>query len=135
MALYHRRCCNNADWYHGFFVLPGFPRSGEKSWLTEQERRYAEFRLTASVNNQVDELGTVKEALKDAVTDPKVLALVLVNVCFLSSQTWTSFFPSIVKTLGYGTVATLLLTSLVYVFGGILSDRQQPKNLDPKSQV
>lgn len=104
-----------------FFVLPDFPRSGEKSWLNEQEQRFAEYRLAASINGQVDEVGGVKESIKDAVTDPKVWALVLVNVCILSSQTWTYFFPSIVKTLGYGTVTTLLLMSPVYVFGFLTS--------------
>jgi hypothetical protein len=104
-----------------YWLLPDFPRSGPKSWLTEQEQRYAEFRLAISINNEVDELGGVKAGLKAAVSDIKVWALVFIQVCILSSQTWTYFFPTIVKTLGYGKIETLLLTAPVYVFGFITS--------------
>jgi len=100
-----------------FWLLPDFPRSGGKTWLSEQEQRFAEHRIAISANNEIDEVGGVKEALKDAVCDPKVWALVFVQVCILSSQTWTYFFPTIVKTLGYGKIDSLLLTAPVYVFG------------------
>lgn len=100
-----------------FWLLPDFPRSGGKTWLSEQEQRFAEHRIAISANNEIDEVGGVKESLKDAVCDPKVWALVFVQVCILSSQTWTYFFPTIVKTLGYGKIDSLLLTAPVYVFG------------------
>jgi len=98
-------------------LLPDFPNSGPKPWLTEQERRFAEWRLTRAAHDETDENGPVKQAIKDALTDPKVWALVLIQICLLSSQTWTYFFPTIVKTLGYGQVVTLLITAPVYFFG------------------
>jgi hypothetical protein len=104
-----------------FFLLPDFPRSGKKTWLTEQEQRLAEWRIANSVNGELDETSSVKQGLIDTVTDVKVWALVCVQVCILSSQTWTYFFPSIVQTLGYGKIRSLLLTSPVYVFGFITS--------------
>jgi Major Facilitator Superfamily len=100
-----------------YFFLPDFPGSGKKTWLTEQEQRFAEFRITSSVNGEMDEVGGIKAGLRDTVTDIKVWMLVAVQICLLSSQTWTYFFPSIVNTLGYGNIQSLLLTAPVYVFG------------------
>ncbi|KNG82996.1 allantoate permease [Aspergillus nomiae NRRL 13137] len=98
-------------------LLPDFPRSGQRKWLTQQEQRFAEWRLAVATNNEVDENGSIRQGLKDAVTDPKVWALVLIQICQLTSQTWTYFFPSIVETLGFGKIVTLLITAPVYVFG------------------
>ena len=104
-----------------FWLLPDFPNSGPKRWLSDQEQRYAEYRLAVSFNNEVDTNGSVKDGIKAAVLDPKVWCLVFIQICILSSQTWTYFFPTIVKTLGYGNIESLLLTSPVYIFGFITS--------------
>ena len=104
-----------------FFLLPDFPRSGNKKWLTEQEQRFAEYRLAESANGEIDERGSTKQGLKDAMSDIKVWLLVGIQICLLSSQTWTYFFPTIVKTLGYGNIQSLLLTSPVYIFGFLTS--------------
>ncbi|KAF7589034.1 hypothetical protein BBP40_004822 [Aspergillus hancockii] len=69
-----------------------------------------------AANNEVDENGSIKQGLMDAVSDPKVWALVLLQVCQLSSQNWTYFFPSIVEALGSGKFVTLLITTPVHVF-------------------
>lgn len=74
-------------------LLPDFPRSGQRRWLSEQEQRFAEWRLARAANDEVDENGSVKEGLIDALTDPKAWVLILIQVCQLSSQTWTYFFP------------------------------------------
>ncbi|KAH8426386.1 uncharacterized protein LDX57_004124 [Aspergillus melleus] len=100
-------------------LLPDFPRSGQRKWLNEQEQRFAEWRLARAANDEVDENGSVKEGLRDAVMDPKAWLLILIQVCQLSSQTWTYFFPTIVKTLGFNNMITLLITAPVYVFGFI----------------
>jgi hypothetical protein len=76
-----------------WFLLPDFPRSGQRKWLSEQEQRFAEWRLARAANDEVDENGSVKAALIDAVTDYKTWILVIIQVCLLSSQTWTYFFP------------------------------------------
>lgn len=75
------------------WLLPDFPRSGKRTWLTDQEQRFAEWRLARDANDEIDENGSIKEALRDAFTDPKAWALVLIQICQLSSQTWTYFFP------------------------------------------
>ncbi|GAB1217227.1 hypothetical protein ATERTT37_006463 [Aspergillus terreus] len=101
------------------FLLPDFPRSGQRKWLTEQEQRFAEWRLAREANNEVDENGSIKEGLIEAVTDVKAWMLILIQICQLTSQTWTYFFPTIVQTLGFNNIVTLLITAPVYVFGFI----------------
>ncbi|KAJ5288244.1 MFS general substrate transporter [Penicillium angulare] len=98
-------------------LLPDFPSSGRQKWLTEQEQRLSEWRLARVVNDEVDENGSIMEALRDALIDPKAWILILIQVCQLSSQTWTYFFPTIAKTLGYSTNVTLLIIAPVYIFG------------------
>jgi hypothetical protein len=74
-------------------LLPDFPGSSNQKWLTEQEQRLAQWRLARTANDEVDENGSIKEALRDAFMDPKAWILILIQVCQLSSQTWTYFFP------------------------------------------
>ncbi|KAL1873601.1 hypothetical protein VTK73DRAFT_843 [Phialemonium thermophilum] len=100
-----------------YLLLPDFPRSGRSKWLSDQEQRFAEWRLACAANDEIDENGSIKAGLKDAFTDPKTWLLVSIQVCLLTSQSWTYFFPSIVKTLGYNNTITLLITVPVYVFG------------------
>ncbi|KAI2814343.1 hypothetical protein CBS63078_5247 [Aspergillus niger] len=100
-------------------LLPDFPRSGQRKWLSEQEQRFAEWRLARAANDEVDENGSIREGLRDAFLDPKAWMLILIQVCQLTSQSWTYFFPTIVKTLGFSNIITLLITAPVYVFGFI----------------
>ena len=46
-----------------FVLLPDFPRSGKKTWLTEQQQRYAEWCIADSVNGEIDEIGSMKQFL------------------------------------------------------------------------
>ncbi|KAK4496249.1 hypothetical protein PRZ48_012229 [Zasmidium cellare] len=100
-----------------FWLLPDFPSSGQKSWLTAKEHSLAKWRMSLAANDETDENGGVREGLKAALSDPKVWMLVLVQNMNLTAQTWTYFFPSIVKTLGFDTTVTLLITAPVYFFG------------------
>lgn len=104
------------------------------TWLTEEEREYAIWRLSVEVAGKDDgEDGkSVWYGGLQALKDPKVYMLILIQFSlntgmayvsavasrFLPSkanQYWqTYFFPSIVKTLGYNKVVTLLLTAPPY---------------------
>jgi hypothetical protein len=75
------------------WLLPDFPGSGKHSWLSDQEQRFAEWRLAQAANSEFDENGSVKEGLIDAFTDPKAWVLIGIQICQLTSQTWTYFFP------------------------------------------
>lgn len=74
-------------------LLPDFPRSGQRKWLSEQEQRFSEWRLARAANDEVDENGSIREGLRDALLDPKAWMLILIQVCQLTSQSWTYFFP------------------------------------------
>lgn len=56
-------------------------------------------------------------APKDAFTDIKTWGLIVSQIGLLSSPTWTYFFPSIAKTLGYSSAVTRLITAPVCFFG------------------
>ncbi|PNS20349.1 hypothetical protein CAC42_5799 [Sphaceloma murrayae] len=97
-----------------FFLLPDYP--GEVSWVTEEERSLAKFRIAEEAAGQDDgEDGkSIWLGALDAVRDPKVYMLILVQMSLLVGMAYTYFFPSIVKTLGYNNVVTLLLTAPPY---------------------
>lgn len=103
-----------------FFVLPDFPRTTR--WLTEEERQLAVWRLQEDIG--VDDWTSAEEqhplnGFKMALADGKTWLLMLILTCVVSSASVTNFFPSVVKTLGYGTIKTLLLTAPPYLLAVI----------------
>jgi MFS family permease len=100
------------------FILPNFPAT--TSWLTEDERAYATWRLAVDGGKADDH---VKQSFKDgfimAITDAKTYVLMLLLYGFVSCGTVTTFFPIVVKTLGFGNTQTLLLTAPPYILGVI----------------
>ncbi|KAK3343442.1 major facilitator superfamily domain-containing protein [Lasiosphaeria hispida] len=95
------------------FVLPDYPST--TTWLSEEERAFASWRLLADIN-EADEAkakGTLA-GLKLALTDYRLYLFVLLQHLSLLSQTFQYFFPSIVQTLGYGKIETLWLTVPVW---------------------
>lgn len=103
-----------------FFVLPNFPHT--TTWLSEEERAYAAWRIASDIGeaseHDVEEEQT-KESLfhaaKLAIMDYRTWIFVLMQHCVLLSQTVTFFFPSVIDTLGYDNITTLLLTAPVWV--------------------
>ncbi len=55
-----------------YCLLPDFPSSGPKTWLSEQEQRFAEWRITQSANGKADEVGNMREGVIACLTDIKV---------------------------------------------------------------
>ncbi|KAK0650881.1 putative transporter [Lasiodiplodia hormozganensis] len=96
------------------FVLPSYPK--DVKWLTEEEREYAIWRLSVEVAGKDDgEDGkSVWDGGLQALKDPKVYMLILIQFSLNTGMAYTYFFPSIVKTLGYNKVVTLLLTAPPY---------------------
>jgi len=92
----------------GFF-LPDYPATTR--WLSEEERSFAAWRLLEDIN-EADERysSSVWGGVKLAVKDYRLYLFVLLQHMSLLSQTFQYFFPSIVATLGYGKITTLLLT-------------------------
>jgi MFS family permease len=97
------------------FVLPDFPRT--TTWLTEEEKELAVWRLEEDIGEDdwVDsEQQTFLHGAKLAFADIKTWILMLMILCIVSSASVTNFFPTVVKTLNYGNIATLLLTAPPY---------------------
>ncbi|KAK9235607.1 major facilitator superfamily domain-containing protein [Lipomyces kononenkoae] len=97
----------------GMVILPNFPSSSK--WLTEKERAFAQWRLVMDAK-EADDAGsvTLKDGLRLALKDHRVYIFLILQHLSLLSQTFQYFFPSIVGTLGYGEIQTLLLTTPVW---------------------
>lgn len=103
-----------------FFVLPNMPRT--TAWLSEEERQLASFRLVEDVGEEdwtSSESQTLFHGFKLAMADIKTWILTILLLAIVSSASVTNFFPTIVKTLGYSNVKTLLLTAPPYVLAVI----------------
>lgn len=103
-----------------FLVLPNFPRT--TSWLSEQERQLAVYRLEEDIGvddrNAEDDRGFF-HGFTLAARDPKTWVLMAILTGVVSSASVTNFFPTVVSTLGYNHINTLLLTAPPYVLAVI----------------
>jgi hypothetical protein len=106
--------------FAAYFVLPNFPRT--TTWLTEEERQLAVWRLEEDIG-QDDWVSTSDQTFwhgfKLAVQDIKIWILMVILTGIVSSGSVTNFFPTVVQTLGFGTIETLLLTAPPYVLAVI----------------
>jgi hypothetical protein len=100
------------------FILPNYPNSTR--WLTEEESAFASWRLIDDAKES-DDTKTISiwAGVRLAFKDYRLYLFVLLQHTSILSQTFQYFFPSIVKTLGYGKIETLLLTVPVW-FGTFL---------------
>jgi len=102
--------------FSAFFVLPNFPRT--TTWLTDEERELAAWRLEEDIGEDdwIDsQHQTLFHGLKLAVRDPKMYILMVMLFCIVASGSVTNFFPTVVATLGYGKIESLLLTAPPYI--------------------
>lgn len=96
------------------FFLPNYPAT--TSWLSDEEKRFAAWRLQADVNEEDRRHDrSTTDGLRLALKDYRLYLFVLFQHVSLLSQTFQYFFPAIVSTLGYGTIDTLWLTAPVWV--------------------
>ena len=92
-------------------------RPADAHWLTEEERGWLARRLTAEQNTREAAHGM---SVRQALTNPKVLALSLVYFGAVATNYGTAFWlPQIVKGFGLSNVATGLVTAIPYIVGTI----------------
>jgi hypothetical protein len=106
--------------FAAFFVLPNFPRT--TTWLTEEEGQLAVYRLQEDVGEDdwvSAESQSFFNGLKLALLDIKTWVFTIMLLANVSSASVTNFFPTVVKTLGYPNIETLLLTAPPYVLAVI----------------
>ncbi|KAF1811814.1 pantothenate transporter liz1 [Eremomyces bilateralis CBS 781.70] len=104
------------------FILPNFPRTTK--WLSEEERELAIYRLEEDIGMD-DWTGSADQTFwhgfKLAITDIKVFILAIQLTAVVNAASITNFFPTVVETLGYNPIPTLLLTAPPYVLAVITS--------------
>ncbi|EAW07180.1 putative MFS transporter [Aspergillus clavatus NRRL 1] len=97
------------------WILPDFPRT--TPWLSEEEKQLAAWRLEEDIGED-DWVDSEDQSLlygaKLAFTDSKTWILMLHILCIVSSASVTNFFPTVVETLNYSRIVTLLLTAPPY---------------------
>ncbi|CAN9081890.1 retrograde regulation protein 2 [Alternaria alternata] len=106
--------------FAGYALLPNYPSN--TPFLSPEETAMAQWRLNRENDGVADEVNdSVFVGLKQAFSDPKVPLLVFIQTCAVVSMSFTYFFPSIVQTLGFPRVETLLLTAPPYFLAFIFS--------------
>ncbi|KAK2030568.1 MFS general substrate transporter [Colletotrichum zoysiae] len=99
-----------------YSVLPDFPRT--TSWLSEEETALAVWRLEEDVGEDdwtSSGAQTFWHGFKTALADVKTWILLVLVFGIVASGSITNFFPTVVATLGYSPVVSLLLTCPPYV--------------------
>ncbi|KAF2089114.1 MFS general substrate transporter [Saccharata proteae CBS 121410] len=92
------------------FILPNYP--AQTKWLTSEEREYAQWRLIEDTGEaDLASASTLKDGLKIAFKDPRLYVFTLLQHTSVLSQSFQYFFPTIVKTLGFGNIQTLLISA------------------------
>ncbi|TXT11279.1 hypothetical protein VHUM_02030 [Vanrija humicola] len=102
----------------GFIILPDHPT--RTRWLSPREREVAQARIdrdTVAISEKTGALAGFGQAIKD----PKLGLLVLTQTLHLASNSFNSFFPTVVKGLGFSNTITLVLTCPPYLVSGFVS--------------
>jgi hypothetical protein len=95
------------------FIIPDFPHTTK--WLTAEQRAYAAWRLKMDAEEEDDRHATsVKHGLVLALKDWRLYIFALMLHSNVLAGTFQYIFPSIVQTLGFGRIQTLLLTVPVW---------------------
>ncbi|KAK7443701.1 MFS transporter [Colletotrichum acutatum] len=101
-----------------FFVLPNAPL--QTRWLTQEEREMAHSRVAKDTTEKRQ--GTsIWSGLWDAVTDYRTWVFALMGNLHLSANNFKNYLPTAVKSLGFSTTTTLVLTCPPYLIGGATS--------------
>ncbi len=102
-------------------LLPDWPSNTR--WLQGKMKDLAIYRISAENGGAAEDEKPKKwtTGVTLAFKDPIVWLCVLMQHMLLVAQSYTYFFPTIVKTLGYNRTSTLLLTAPPYFFAFLVS--------------
>ena len=100
--------------------LPNYP--GTTKWLDQEERSYAQWRLLSDTGEaDIASASGLWQGVKLAFKDSRLYMFVLLQHASILSQTFQYFFPTIVGTLGYGKIITLLITAPIWIATFLIS--------------
>ncbi|KAH7171248.1 major facilitator superfamily domain-containing protein [Dactylonectria macrodidyma] len=100
------------------FTLPDDPLATR--WLTPEERKLAQDRIDQDTVGRSDSSSSLK-GLKEAASDYRVWIFAFMQHMHLAANGFKNFFPTVVKTLGFNTTITLVLTCPPYLVAGAIS--------------
>jgi Na+/melibiose symporter-like transporter len=117
--LHHRESVTVFIAIFAIFILPNYPSN--TSWLSPEERAVAEWRLISDAGQVDKDNEDWSYGFKMAFKDWRLYVFALIFLCIQVASATSNFFPTVVKTLGYNTVETLLLTVTPYMLGLVVS--------------
>jgi len=100
-------------------ILPDWPSTTR--WLTPQERAVAEWRLVKDAGQVDEDDAQWSHGFKLAFADWRVYIFAFGFLCIQVASATSNFFPTVVGTLGFNKVNTLLLTVPPYVVAMLVS--------------
>jgi sugar phosphate permease len=100
------------------WALPDHPLTTR--WLKPEEQQLAHSRMERDTVGLEESKGAWV-GLKQAAKDSKLWFLTLLQLLHLCACGFNSFFPTVVKTLGYSTTVTLVITCPPYLCAGAFS--------------
>ncbi|KEF53890.1 uncharacterized protein A1O9_10292 [Exophiala aquamarina CBS 119918] len=98
------------------FFLPDHPLTTR--WLTPEERELAHARIARDTVGLEANKGA-RAGFMQAVRDPRLWLITFMQNCHLSATGFNSFFPTVVKTLGFSRTMTLVLTCPPYLVSAL----------------
>ncbi|KAH7318061.1 major facilitator superfamily domain-containing protein [Stachybotrys elegans] len=104
-----------------FFILPDLPHNSRG--FTEEELQVAQLRMIEDVgeaDTDSAEQGAF-DGLFMALKDIKIYLMMLTFTSYVVGLSFNAFFPTLTRTLGFGYVPTLLMSSPPWVFSCIVS--------------
>lgn len=101
-----------------FFLLPDHPL--QTRWLSPEQRQLAHKRIAADTT-QREEATSVWVGLRQALADWRTWVFCLMYNTHISSVSFQSFLPTVVRTLGYNTTTTLALTCPPYLLAAVMA--------------
>lgn len=101
-------------------ILPDFPTNTR--WLSKEEAAVAEQRLARDAAGTTDEYNeSWIVGFKEAFKDWRTYVFAAIFHCVLVTTSTQNFFPTVVNSLGFGRINTLLLTVPPYALGIIIT--------------
>lgn len=100
-------------------IMPEYPHNARL--LKPIERKFAVWRLEMEAGEGEAHETSTLGGFKKALLDPKIWTLVFCMAMCQAMGSTNNFFPSIVQTLGYNKINTMLLTAPPAILAAILS--------------